>query len=140
MTLVDVGDALDFAEGRMRVVEVGGKELGVLRWRDAWYAVRNVCPHLGAPLCLGRVQPRLRPGAARGEIAVDRGRPVLMCPWHRWEFDLESGCALDGPDAVRSYDVCVEGGRVLVDDAPSARQARAADGTSASVSPPSHSA
>jgi nitrite reductase/ring-hydroxylating ferredoxin subunit len=115
VTLVDVGDESEFDDGRLRIVDVGGKELGVLRWGEAWYAVRNVCPHLGAPVCLGRVQPLVTAAGAHS-LVVDRARPVLMCPWHRWEFDLDTGAAIGGRDAIRRYAVSVDGGRVLVDD------------------------
>lgn len=37
---------------------------------------RDVCPHMGAPLSEGR---------------YDAKRGVLVCPWHGYEFDAESG-------------------------------------------------
>jgi nitrite reductase/ring-hydroxylating ferredoxin subunit len=43
------------------------------------------------------------------------GRRTLRCPWHGWEFDLETGVCVDEP-ALRAavYAVRVEGDRVLV--------------------------
>jgi nitrite reductase (NADH) small subunit len=145
VTVVDVGHEEDFDDGRMRIVAVGGKELGILRWAARWYAVRNVCPHLGAPVCRGPVQPLLRPGAGTDDLIADRDRPVLMCPWHRWEFDLDSGQAIAGKDTIRVYPVRVDGGRVYVEDgaAPEVDQpnaVRPGGGHSAASSPASHSA
>ena len=42
--------------------------------------------------------------------------PVIACPWHGWEFDVESGEAVWNPSQrIRTYPVDIAGGRVLVD-------------------------
>jgi nitrite reductase/ring-hydroxylating ferredoxin subunit len=94
---------------------VGGREIGVLRdgATGALHAVRNRCPHHGAPLCLGTVRDRLGGGPAQ-YIAAERR--VLHCPWHGWEFDLDSGrCPEDVRMRVAVYPVKIESGRVLID-------------------------
>ena len=96
------------------VARVDGREVGVV-WDDergTAHGVRNRCPHSGAPLCLGRV--RDREGGSPGAYALT-GRRVLRCPWHGWEFDLETGRCLDD-DALRAavYAVEVVGGVVRV--------------------------
>jgi nitrite reductase/ring-hydroxylating ferredoxin subunit len=96
------------------VVRVGGREIGVVRdpATGTLHAVRNRCPHSGAPLCLGLVVDRAvgRPGAYERS-----GRPVLRCPWHGWEYDLETGRCVDDPGLRAAvYPVRVENGRVLV--------------------------
>jgi nitrite reductase (NADH) small subunit len=41
---------------------------------------------------------------------------VLHCPWHGWEFDLDSGrCPEDVRMRVAVYPVKIESGRVLID-------------------------
>jgi nitrite reductase (NADH) small subunit len=42
---------------------------------------------------------------------------VLRCPWHGWEFDLETGESLFDPERwrVRVYPVRVEDGEILVE-------------------------
>ena len=43
---------------------------------------------------------------------------VLRCPWHGWEFDLETGEKLFDPGCrarVKTYPVAVEDGVVVVD-------------------------
>ena len=43
------------------------------------------------------------------------GKRTLRCPWHGWEFDLESGACLDEPTLRAAvYPVRVDEGRVLV--------------------------
>ena len=83
------------AAGRL-VARVGGREVGVV-WdgeRGTAHGIRNRCPHSGAPLCFGRI--REREGGTPGAYALTGAR-VLRCPWHGWEFDLESGRCLDDP-------------------------------------------
>ena len=112
---VDVGAVEDFEEGRMRIVPFASGAIGVVRWRGRIYAVRNVCPHQQAPLCAGRVRPGVSAGDRVGDLELDRDRPVITCPWHGWEFDLQTGESPSGREhRVKTYDVAVEDGRVLV--------------------------
>ena len=85
------------------VARVGGREIGVVLDGDQPKAIRNRCPHMGAPLCLGTVREREAgtPGSYRFE-----GRRVLHCPWHGWEFDLDSGVCLTTPECGRPSTLC----------------------------------
>ena len=113
--IVDVGAVGDFDDRRFRIVSAAGREVGVLRWHDRFYAVHNRCPHQKGPVCLGVVSGKLQ-GAAPGSMDVDEETPVLACPWHGWEFELERGRALwDESYAVKTMRVQVQDGRVLVD-------------------------
>jgi nitrite reductase (NADH) small subunit len=96
------------------VARIGGREIGVVRdpASGELHGVRNRCPHSGAPLCLGDVVDRARGAPGRYEHT---GRPVLRCPWHGWEYDLETGGCVDDPRMRAAvYPVRVEDGRVLV--------------------------
>jgi nitrite reductase/ring-hydroxylating ferredoxin subunit len=110
----DVAGVADLERDGRAVVRAGGREVGVVRdpADGSLHGLRNRCPHHGGPLCLGHVGRRIegRPG-----VYALGGRRVLRCPWHGWEFDLETGACLDDP-ALRAavYPVKVEGGRVLV--------------------------
>jgi 3-phenylpropionate/trans-cinnamate dioxygenase ferredoxin subunit len=101
-----VGRARDLEAGGRMVVEVGGRSIGVFNVDGRFYALRNRCPHQGGPLCLGRISGLLRPGLP-GEYVLDPSHKVLRCPWHGWEFDLDTGRSWFDPAAtrVRSYDV-----------------------------------
>jgi nitrite reductase (NADH) small subunit len=123
MSLVDVGGVDDFPSGLVSVVSVDGKEIGILSWRGSWYAVRNICPHLGAPLCAGSTRAFLtQERAASPDLTVDLDRPVIECPWHHWEFDVRSGTSIVGNEKVKTYPVQIDGDRVLVDLLPGATQ------------------
>lgn len=104
--------------GETRIVEVGGRSIGVINDGGRLHALRNVCPHHGAPLCDGRVQGFMRPSAPHvyeytGDDAEDR---VLLCPWHGYKFRLSDGRSLADPETsrVRTYRVEVEDGDVVL--------------------------
>jgi nitrite reductase/ring-hydroxylating ferredoxin subunit len=113
---VDIGAVADFPEGRFEIVEAQRREIGVVRWNGRFFAIRNICPHLGAPLCAGGVMPLVTEDPETPwQLAVDRERVLVVCPWHRWEFDASTGRALVGGLRVKSYPVRVEDARVLVE-------------------------
>jgi nitrite reductase/ring-hydroxylating ferredoxin subunit len=111
----DVGALDDFEERRPAVVEVDGREVGILRWNGDFFAVRNICPHMLAPVCRG-IALALITSDEQGAPQVDADHPVIACPWHGWEFDVATGRAVcQGLDyKVRTYPTTVEEGRVKV--------------------------
>lgn len=99
----------DFPAGERRIVEAEGRSIGVFNLDGEFYALRNSCPHQGAPLCLGRVMRKVespRPFAV--EFSPDG--QIVKCPWHGWEFDVRTGRSVFNPHRVRvrSYEVSVE--------------------------------
>jgi 3-phenylpropionate/trans-cinnamate dioxygenase ferredoxin subunit len=117
--LTPVGDVGRFPPRSVTVVRAGDVELGIVRWDgEELYALRNVCPHAGGPVCAGRLGPRIVSEAGDPlRLAVDDACPTLTCAWHGWEFDARDGRAL-APGSrlrVRTYPVRIESGTVLVD-------------------------
>lgn len=114
---VDVGRVDAFEAGRLTKVEIPGKDIYVLRAEDdVWFAIKNTCPHHGAPLCFGTTVGTWLPSAP-GEYVYGLDNRVIRCPHHGYEYDLETGKALFVPDVserVVRYEVLVEDGRVLV--------------------------
>jgi nitrite reductase (NADH) small subunit len=111
----DVGAEGDVCEGEPVIARIGGREIGVLRdpRTGGLIAMRNRCPHSGARLCLGTVETRIEGDPGGHYRLVDRS--VVVCPWHGWEFDAETGvCPEDDGMRVAVYEVRVEDGRVLV--------------------------
>jgi nitrite reductase/ring-hydroxylating ferredoxin subunit len=117
--LTPVGEVDRFPERSVTVVRAGDVELGIVRWDgDQLYALRNVCPHAGGPVCAGRLGPRIIADAGDPlRLGVDDACPTLTCAWHGWEFDARDGRALTPGSRlrVRTYPVHVDGGTVLVD-------------------------
>ena len=111
----DVGAVADFAERSVELVELGRGRIGIIRWRDKFYGISNMCSHQGGPLCRGVLSAHIT-AAEPGKLAVDESVPLLACPWHGWEFDVRTGRALLDPKRrVRTYAVRVAGDRVLVE-------------------------
>ncbi|MET7331187.1 Rieske 2Fe-2S domain-containing protein [Nonomuraea sp. NPDC005650] len=105
-----------FPSGSRRIVKVASREIGVFRVGDSFYAVRNRCPHQGAQLCLGHLRQKTVSDAP-GVVGVDDGPPLIVCPWHGWQWDAATGQAYaPGDPKVRSYGVSVEAGADLVGD------------------------
>jgi len=80
-------------------VELGGKDLCVVRQGDEVFAVDDICSHAEASLSEGAVSP--------GKIE---------CWLHGAEFDLRSGDALTPPAIapVATFTVTIEGERVTI--------------------------
>ncbi|MBC8141776.1 MAG: Rieske (2Fe-2S) protein [Armatimonadetes bacterium] len=101
--------ASEIAPGEKRVVqdEQTGVSIGVFNVAGEFFAIKNVCPHLGAPLCLGSVHATHRPSPVF-EFRPDLDGRVLRCPWHGWEFDIVTGKALyDANSRVATYPCAV---------------------------------
>lgn len=120
----DVGSSEELARAGRILASVDGREIGVIAidGEGGVCAVRNRCPHHGAPLALGQVRLR-ETSTGPGTYAIGT-QLVLRCPRHGWEFDVLDGQCPDDPAMrVAVYDAQVYNGRVLV-DAVARRRAR----------------
>jgi 3-phenylpropionate/trans-cinnamate dioxygenase ferredoxin subunit len=103
-----VAAADELPPGSRRIIEVEGRSIGVFNVDGRFYALRNACPHQGAPLCLGSIGGTMVESQP-GEYRWEREGEILRCPWHGWEFDLTDGKSVFNPHRtrVRSYRVSV---------------------------------
>lgn len=95
-----VCQASDLPEGESTVVQVEGKLIALFRHEGQFYALDDVCPHMGASLAGGYVE-----------------KGTVTCPWHAWRFRLTDGVWADNPRGqigVGCYPVRVEGEEVQV--------------------------
>jgi chlorite dismutase len=110
---IPVGALGDLPPGSSRRVYANNETVALFNVNGTVYAISNRCTHARASLSEG---------------AVDAGSCVVTCPWHDGRFSLATGAVLSGPpvQAVRSYQVKIEGDTILVAPAaPSpAREAR----------------
>ena len=88
-----VGRTDDVHDGACLQVDVAGRSLGIFRVGEQFRAVLNHCPHEGAPICLGMVRGTTLPSVP-GTFRWGRENEILVCPWHGWEFALNSGQCL----------------------------------------------
>ena len=83
-----------------RQFRIDGREVAVFKVSGKLYALDGKCPHRGGPLGFGDL--------IEG--------PRVMCPWHAWSFDLETGaCDVAPLESVRTLPVRVEDGQVVIE-------------------------
>ena len=93
-----VGKVADFEDGQGQAVPVDGRMVAVFRKGDEWYAIDDLCPHMGASLAEGYVEDH-----------------TVTCPWHAWRFCIKDGTWEDNPRTkVDCFEVKIEGDDVLV--------------------------
>ena len=83
--------------GDRGLLEVEGETIAVFRAEGRVHAVRNACPHEGNPLVEGNLLG-----------------PTLVCSYHGWRFDLETGACLLGDEPVPCYPAEERDGAVWV--------------------------
>lgn len=93
----DVAAESDLFEGAGVAVTPAGHDIALYLQDGAVYATDNICSHGHARLCDGFLDGH-----------------EIECPFHQGRFDIRTGAATAVPcvDAVRSWPVKVEGGRV----------------------------
>ena len=87
------------AEGEVLETEAAGIAICLARHNGTLSALNNVCPHRQGPL-------------GQGWIEGD----VVLCPWHSWAFNLQTGIA-DPPERaqVDVFPVRIKGEVVLIE-------------------------
>ncbi|GAC1414181.1 MAG: Rieske (2Fe-2S) protein [Candidatus Velthaea sp.] len=111
-----LGKAVDFAPQSCVVREIDGRAVAVWHQDGKFYATRNACPHMGAPLNYGTIEGTMLPSSAK-EYSYGMEGHVLRCPWHGYEFSLESGEPLFGTSDQRliTYPVSLEGDQLYIE-------------------------
>ncbi len=101
---VIVARADEIAPGGRKIIDVGGRSIGVFNVGGEYFALRNRCPHQGGPLCTGLLLAPLR-STGPGEYQRGGDGEVIRCPWHGWEFEIKTGRSWFDPrrTRVRSY-------------------------------------
>jgi nitrite reductase (NADH) small subunit len=103
VTVAKVGS---IEEGRGKTCLVAGKLVAVFLSDGQYYAIDDLCPHMGASLGAGEVH-----------------QGVVTCPWHAWRFSVCDGTWRDNPRLkVARFEVRVVGDeiQVRVPEAPAA--------------------
>lgn len=108
MARVEVCPVEELPPGERTIVEAEGLSIGVFNVDGEFFALNNVCPHQLAPLCEGPVTGEVTAPDV-GEYEMTRQGEVVRCPWHGWEFDIETGESVFNPHLhTRTFDVEVE--------------------------------
>ncbi len=83
MRQVSVGSVSDFPESGRLAFDIGGIEVGIFRLDDGFVAYLNSCAHMGGPVCLGKIIPRVEEvfGATRpARVSVFEGSQEHSVP------------------------------------------------------------
>ena len=92
---VRVASKTEFSNQHLRVKLVMGREVGIVKLGDEFFAYENVCPHAGGPVCQGKLMGRVEEqilddktsqGAYFSKVDVN-----IVCPWHGYEYDVRTG-------------------------------------------------
>ncbi len=95
ITVAKVGS---IPEGEGITVAIGERLIAVFNSGGHYFAIDDLCPHMGASLGAG---------------AVEQG--VVTCPWHAWRFKVCDGTWCDNPRIkIDSFEVRVVGEEVQV--------------------------
>jgi nitrite reductase (NADH) small subunit len=93
---VEVAKTSEISPSERRFYEVKGKEIAIINVDGEYYAIENFCPHMGGPV-------------GRGPLSVSDEEKVIMCPFHEWRFDLETGdVVFPSKKRVQKYEVKVD--------------------------------
>lgn len=114
-----VGTFAELSEDARKLVSISGDEIVVFRRRDTVYALENRCLHMGGPIAEGLLVDRVE------GVVADDGRYLgdrfsdevthVVCPWHGWEYDIESGRCAGLPQLrLKRYVTEVRDGNVYV--------------------------
>ena len=86
------------AEGQGETFTVGERLVAVFNDDGHFYAIDDVCPHMGASLGAGEVE-----------------NGIVACPWHAWRFKVCDGTWCDNPKiSIDRFDVRVVGDEIQV--------------------------
>ena len=86
-------------EGEGKTIVLGDKLIALLRFQGEFFAIDDVCPHMGASLSGGYLE-----------------EGIVTCPWHAWRFRLSDGAWADNPRLkIPCFKVRVEGDEVQVE-------------------------
>lgn len=96
---VKVAETEDVQVSQMMAVEVNDERICLANVNGKYYAIGNVCTHMGGPLAEGKLEDY-----------------IVQCPWHGSRFDIRSGKVVR-PPAMKpepTYEVKVENNDILI--------------------------
>ncbi|MGA7369619.1 MAG: non-heme iron oxygenase ferredoxin subunit [Nitrososphaeraceae archaeon] len=94
-----VAETKDIQPSNMKGIDLAGEKVCIVNIEGNYYAIGNVCTHVGGPLDEGTLE----------------GYEV-ECPWHGSKFDIRTGEPTRPPARrpVPTYEVKVEDNNILV--------------------------
>ena len=86
-------------EGQGATFAVGDRLVAVFNRKGSYFAIDDLCPHMGASLGAGQLD--------------EEG--IVTCPWHAWRFDVNDGTWCDNRRLkIGAFQVRVEDDEIQV--------------------------
>ena len=85
---VEVAKVDEIPAGKMKHIEINGKEIVIANANGKFYAIDDRCAHMNAPLSLGNLTGN-----------------VVTCPFHGAKFDVTSGKKVGEPVLTPSQEM-----------------------------------
>jgi nitrite reductase (NADH) small subunit len=119
MREVSVGSVNDFGDPGRKIVGFENFEVGVFKLDGEFYAYLNQCPHMGGPVCQGKMIAKVEEIIAEDKsskgMTFSKTKLHIVCPWHAYEFDIRTGIHPGNPKArLRKVKVAVVDGEVMI--------------------------
>ena len=114
-----VGEVHEFDDEQRKIMEADGREIVVFQHKGRFYAFENNCLHQGGPvgegILIGKVEAVLDDEKRVLGERFSEDEIHLVCPWHGWEYDIETGrCAGDRRRRLAKYEAVQRGDSVYV--------------------------
>ena len=111
----DVCSVEDLPPGGVVLADVGPYGVAVYNVNGEFHALNNRCPHMGAPMCRGRISGMATENPD-GTWGWTREGEIVECPWHGWKFAIADGRSLTKPvQRIRRFVVRVIDDRVVLE-------------------------
>ena len=112
---IKVAKTDEIPSGRGIGVEIDGIKIAIFNADGEFYALSNRCAHQRAPLCnAGEEKINADHTWTKTRGRVDPEQCTVSCPWHLWEWDLETGRHEVTGKRIATFDVQTENGDVLI--------------------------
>jgi nitrite reductase (NADH) small subunit len=118
-TEIRAGSVDDFVDGRRVMLSIDGRDVFVFEREGRFYAFENRCRHMGGPvgegMLIGKVEAILDENRAHVRDRFSTTEIHIACPWHGWEYDIETGeCAANRRIRLRRFEAVQRGEDVYV--------------------------
>jgi nitrite reductase/ring-hydroxylating ferredoxin subunit len=116
---IRVGHVSDLVDGQRLLVTLDGRDVFVFERDGRLHAFENMCRHMGGPVgegnLIGKVEAVLDDNGALVRERFSTTEIHLVCPWHGWEYDIETGeCAANRRIKLRRYEAVQRGEDIYV--------------------------
>jgi len=100
---VDVADSSEFSAGMAKEFVIGANVIAVFHDGESLYALDGLCAHQGGPIAKGTLS------------TTDAGKTCVTCPWHGWQYELETGIqTVNRQPLQRTFPLRVREGRIEI--------------------------